>query len=304
MNFPGSTSSRRPSSHRMGRAMRGMLVTLLATLACAGPASAALFEDADARRAILDLRTRIQEMRSSIDLLRNSAGENQRELSNRLERIDRLEPALRERIESSTGNIGRTQLELGNQIEGLRQDLARLRGQIETLVNDMENSQKRQKDFYVDLDTRLRKIEQPPEKAAAPAPPPPIAVALPDENQRLMFEAAMTKFRNSEFRDAVTAFDAFLRQYPGSTLAPSAQYWMGTSLYAQRDYKLAIAAQQVLLKNWPDSPRAPEALFNIASSQIDLKDPSGARTTLEGIITRYPGTPAARMAADRLATLK
>jgi TolA-binding protein len=65
-------------------------------------------------------------------------------------------------------------LELQSQIEALRQELNRLQGQIEVLANENESSQKRQKDFYIDLDTRLRRIERPEESgtsgSAAPSP--------------------------------------------------------------------------------------------------------------------------------------
>ena len=44
-------------------------------------------------------------------------------------------------------------------METLKAEFARLRGQIELLQNEMENTQKRQRDLYVDLDGRLRKVE-------------------------------------------------------------------------------------------------------------------------------------------------
>ena len=50
---------------------------------------------------------------------------------------------------------------LHNQIEELRHELNKLNGQIEVLANEIELSQNRQKDFYIDLDSRLRRIEQP-----------------------------------------------------------------------------------------------------------------------------------------------
>ena len=50
---------------------------------------------------------------------------------------------------------------LHNQIEELRREFSKLNGQIEVLANDIQLSQNRQKDFYIDLDSRLRRIEQP-----------------------------------------------------------------------------------------------------------------------------------------------
>ncbi len=61
-----------------------------------------------------------------------------------------------------------------NQVEALQSEISRLRGQLEVLSNGLENAQKRQRDMYLDLDTRLRRIEQqggdaaPRRKAAPP----------------------------------------------------------------------------------------------------------------------------------------
>ena len=60
--------------------------------------------------------------------------------------------------ETAPANKGVVQLL--NQVDALNGELSRLRGQIEVLTNDISNAQKRQRDMYVDLDTRLRRIEQ------------------------------------------------------------------------------------------------------------------------------------------------
>ena len=51
-------------------------------------------------------------------------------------------------------------IQLMNQIEGLQAEIGKLRGQLEVLSNGLDNAQKRQRDMYLDLDTRLRRIEQ------------------------------------------------------------------------------------------------------------------------------------------------
>ena len=60
--------------------------------------------------------------------------------------------------EPSPNNRGVVQLL--NQVEALNGELNRMRGQKEVLSNDITNAQKRQRDMYVYLDTRLRRIEQ------------------------------------------------------------------------------------------------------------------------------------------------
>ncbi len=270
-----------PRYRRRGRLLHMVTAALLA--ATLGSAHAALFGDDEARRAILDLRGKVDA--------------NQRDLLRRLERIDQLEQSInasRDRFETSASTNTRAQVDLAGQIELLRQELAQLRGELETLVNEVANTQKRQRDFYVDLDARIRKLEPQQQTVDGKA-------ALIDQSESRSFEAALSAFRSSEFKDAVFAFNNFLRQYPKSPFAPAAQYWLGTSYYALRDYKAAIAAQQIVLRNWPESPRAPDAMLNIASSEMDMGDKPAARATLGRIIATYPNTPTATTARARLA---
>ena len=189
-------------------------------------------------------------------------------------------------------------LDLSGQLDQLRSDLARLRGQVEVLANQIDTAEKRQKDLYLDIDTRLRKLEQakeqPPAAGASGEP-----AASPAETKA--YEAALNQFKLGNYPLAISAFQGFLVTYPSSPLAPSAQYWIGNAHYARRDYKHAIEAQQKLLTAWPDSSKAPDAMFNMASSQEALGDRGAARKTLETLVQKYPASPAAANAKQRLA---
>ncbi|MFC3108236.1 tol-pal system protein YbgF [Undibacterium arcticum] len=230
-------------------------------------ASAALFDDNEARRAILDVRTRMDTL--------------QREVNTRLD---------------SKANASST-LELANQNEQLRQEVAKLRGQLEVLANELANEQRRQKDFYVDLDGRLRKLE--PQKMNVDG-----KEANIEPSEQKSYDTALATFKAGDYKGAGAAFYDFLRRYPQSGYAASAQYWLGNSYYAQRDYKNAINAQQAVVKNYPDSPKASDALLNIASSYTELKDKSAAKRTLESLVAKYPDTPAAQTAKERLSTAR
>ena len=94
-----------------------------------------MFDDEEARRQIAVQKASIGEVRSQGQALES--------------RVVKLEDLLN----------NQPLLELHSQIEALRLDLNKLQGQIEVLVNENESSQKRQRDFYIDLDSRLRRIE-------------------------------------------------------------------------------------------------------------------------------------------------
>jgi tol-pal system protein YbgF len=233
-----------------------------------GNSAAALFDDDVARQRIEDLRKRVEATAKLVD-----------------ERLARLE---------DRGSL----VELSSQIEALRADIARMRGLLELLQNQAESADKRSKDLYVDLDTRLRKLEQ-PQAAAATADKPAADAGVPQAETRA-YEAALNQFKLGNYPLAISAFQGFLVTYPSSRLAPSAQYWIGNAHFAQRDYKQAAAAQQRVLASWPDDPKAPDAMLNIASAQDAMGDRRAAQKTLEGLLARYPQSPAAASAKQRL----
>lgn len=224
---------------------------------------AALFDDTEARKAILDLRARVDS------------------LNNRLEgKADKS-----------------TNLDLAGQNEQLRLEVARLRGQIEVLANEVANMQRRQKDFYTDLDSRLRKVE--PQRATVDGKEVEIQVG-----EQKTYDAALAMFKAGDYKNAGATFSNFLRLYPQSGYAGAAHYWLGNTYYAQRDYRNAIAAHQTVINSFPDNPKAPEALLTIASSYVELKDRPSAKKTLEQVVARYPDSPAAQTAQERMAALR
>ena len=256
----------------------GASVVALAAFAAA-PAHAALFEDDEARKAILDLRQRVEAQRI--------ASERQAE---------RLADEQRRSIEESTSQLRRSLLDLQNQIEALRSDLARLRGQDEQMARQLAEAQRLQKDLAQAIEDRLRKFE--PAKVTVDG-----REFVADPAEQRDYDAALALFRKGEFSAALAAFAEFNRRFPGSGYRPSALFWQGNSQYANRDYRGAIVTFRSLVSQSPDHARAPEAVLSIASSQIDLKDNAGARKTLDDLMKAYPQSEAALAARDRLARL-
>ena len=270
----------------MTRAAYGAVaVAWLFALQLAGtPAHAALFDDNEARARIDALKLRVDQV--------------ERALSQRLEAIEAKNAAL---------------VDLFRDVEQIKADIAKLRGQYEVLTYELEQAQKRQRDLYLDLDSRLRKIETSPGAAAGgtqggdasvggagstiapPARPADIA------GEQRAYDAALEQFKGGNYPAATASFQAFVRAYPRSPLAPSALYWAGNAQYAQKDFRAAITTQRQLLATFPDSQKVPDALLNIASCQIELGDGAGARRTLEEIVAKYPTSEAAAKARQRLA---
>ena len=252
-------------------ALAGLLASVLAPQTALAQG---LFDDNEARRRIEVLRQQVESSQKALE-----------------ERLAKAETAAADRS---------ALLELSQQIAAMRDELARMRGQIEVIANQVEGADKRTKDLYLDIDTRLRKLEQVSEKAAEkPAASP--AEASAAENKA--YQAALDQFKLGNYALAVSAMQGFLVTYPSSPLASNAQYWVGMAYSGQRDYKNAIAAHRKLLASWPDSDKAPDALLSIASSQETMGDRKSAQNTLREVIAKYPASSSAAAAKQRLAVL-
>ena len=243
---------------------------LALTLSCAfvSTGHAALFEDDEARRAILELRQRV-------DVLQQ----------------------VNQRSGDDNSQVRRSLLDLQTQIETLRMEHAKLRGQNEQLLRDVADLQRRQKDIAQGVDERLRQFE--PVKVTVDG-----LEFQADADEKRDFEAALAVFRAGKFADAKTAFAGFVRQYPRSGYLPSARFWLGNAQYAAREYKEAIGNFKMLLSEAPGHARAPGAALSIANCQIELKETRTARKTLEDLLRDYPQSEAAVAAKERLSRLK
>ena len=231
------------------------------------------------------------------------------------QRIDQLQNDLEARLVVFEQQFKGQGLELLNQFEILRTDIAKIRGQIEVLTFELTEAQKRQRDLYVDLDTRLRKLETAPVAVvpavgdvSAPTADPSLAAASPSAGTSLTiagteqraYDGALDLFKRGDYPNAITGFGTFVKTYPRSPLAASAQYWVGNAQFARKDYRAAIAAQRQLILTYPDSTKVPDALLNIASAQSELGDNGTARRTLEELIGKYPQSESAVKAKQRL----
>lgn len=256
--------------------MRLSLLVLAVSAVFMQPARAGLFEDDEARKAIIELRAKVQ------------ANEDAAK-----QRAEQLNAVIQEQLQP----LRRSLLDLNGQIEALRAEVARLRGANEQLARDLSETQRKLADQSQAVEARLKPLE--PQKVNLDGRE---FQVTPDE--RNQYEAAIGLVRRGEFADAVGALNSFLKRYPASGYTDSVRFWLGNAQYGKRDYKDAIATFKAFVAGNADHPRAPEALLALANCQIELKDIKTARKSLGDLIKAYPGTEAAQAAKERLAALR
>jgi tol-pal system protein YbgF len=233
-----------------------------------GAAQAGLFDDDEARKAILDLRQRVEQSNTAIKGL---ADEN--------------------------AQLRRALLDFQGQIDGLKAEQSQIRGAQERLARDVSETQLSQKDMAHGVNERLRRFE--PVKVSVDG-----AEFMAEPAEKRDYEAAMDVFRKGDFAAAQVTLSQFVQRYRQSGYVSSALFWLGNAQYANKDYKDALSNFQQMLKVAPTHARAPEAMLAISNVQIELKDLKGARKTMDELVKAYPASEAATTARDRLARLR
>jgi tol-pal system protein YbgF len=206
------------------------------------------------------------------------------------------------RLERSLSN----QVQISQQLDEMQDTLRELRGRIEELEHSEETLAKQQRDLYGDLDKRLGGGSSAAGGATGAAAALGLSGALagaaagPSSTEQAVYSQAFDALKAGSYSIAITGFKDFLGNYPQSSLADSAQYWLGEAYYVNRDYDSAGGAFRALLKKWPDSRKAPDALLKLGYAQFAQKQYPAAKATLTEVTKKYPGTDSAKLAADRL----
>lgn len=234
------------------------------------------------------------------------------------DRVDRLE----QQAAQSQGGVG-----LVNQVQDLQSQVQQLQGQIEELQHQLQQMDESGKAQYVDVDSRLSRLEGRGPAAASTVssaegsttmqdvelgtPPaasaPQSAVEAPavagSGDPQTDYDRAFSALRNGDFASASRLFSGFIQTYPDTPLTPNAYYWLGESYYGTQNYAVALDTFQKLLQRFPGDAKAPGALLKVGYCQYELKDWDGARASLAEVTRKYPDSQEARLAEGRLRAL-
>lgn len=218
------------------------------------------------------------------------------EISNRLARVERL-----------LDNQGL--LNLQNDLVQARKDTETLRNEVETLRHDLDQATTRQRQQYLDLDKRL----QAGGPAALGSGTPAGETAEPGAGRpafqvnqgasgadRTAYQAAFDLLKQGNYEEAAAGFRQFLVDFPGSSLADNAQYWLGESYYVAQKFPQALPEFETLVKKYPESRKLPDAMLKVGYCNYELKRWDLARRTLTEVVQKFGDSAASRLASQRL----
>lgn len=261
---------------------------------------AALFDDKEARKKIIEIEATMNSQNQATQAELAGIKKSQQALDQRVQAIEAI---------TKGGGL----MEMQNQIESLKQEISRLKGELEVANHNVEATQQRQKDLYGDTDTRIRKLEGgiTPVATSGSTEAPAATLAIPvvtapakNTQEYQLLELANGLSKESKHKDAFNAYDKFLKDYPNSALAAEATYGLGYSQFALKNYKSAIATQQKVVDLHSESSKVPDAMLNMANSQIQLGLVPGAKKTLRDLITKFPNSEVTPTAQKRLKALE
>ena len=224
-------------------------------------------------------------------------------------------------------NNNQSNMDMLNQLNQLRTQLQALQSQVEQLQHDNEQLKQSAKDQYLDLDSRLNRLEggapvlpaAPAAAAPAPAASPKPATAASERppsvhgdagslaasgDERTAYNVAFDSLKAGKYDDSAQLFTSFLELYPNGVYTPNALYWLGESYYATRNFPLAEAQFRDLISRYPTHDKASGGLLKIGLSQYGEGKVDQAQATLEQVVSTYPGSDAARTAQDRLQSIR
>ena len=231
-------------------------------------------------------------------------------------------------------------IDLVNQINALQSQVQTLQGQVEELRHQLDEMKSRSKDQYIDLDSRIGRLEgrgtgapaaaappananngqlqdiplgapntasaqaAPPQDSNAPANdavPPPVTNPA---DEKSAYDQAFNALKDGRYAESARRFQAFIDQYPRSELTPNAYYWLGESYYVTQNYPISLNTFQKLLAQYPNSQKAADALLKVGYCQYEMKQWDQAEATLNQVLQKYPNTTVANLAQGRLRALK
>ncbi len=233
----------------------------------------------------------------------NEARAQIQQLEVRIAQLEKANSKLEEANKQQTGSM----LDLLAQIEMLNQELRKLRGQNEELVHNLQDAKNRQKDFYVDLDARMRHFEAAEASTQSASSQKAADKSVVDDSasvENSTYEVVYAYYKAANYQKVLAAAQEFLKKYPDSNRVPNVHYLMGDAYFSLDDFKKSIASYQVIVSKYETSSTVPDAWLNIAACQQQLKDKDSAKKTLKLLITKYPDSKAAKKAKQRLSSLK
>lgn len=224
------------------------------------------------------------------------------DLANRVATLERMSQARND-----------SRIELQQQVQSLTSDVATLRGQLEEQQHQLQQMVNRQRDLYQEIDQLQQQLQNGNNVAGTSAAnanagsddaatdTTDISSASPTEDEHDAYERAVNLvLKDRRYDQASKAFAEFIKQYPDSSYASNAHYWLAQLQYTQGQLDDAKSSFQTVVDKFPKSPKRAESIFKLGLIAQQQGDTDKATALFKRVLKEYPGTSSARLAQGQL----
>lgn len=209
--------------------------------------------------------------------------------------------AVLERMVDTRTNV---QHRIQEQLDVMQDEVSQLRGTLELHNHQLEQILQRQRELYLEIDKRIEAVMTQVPAAGVAETPVDVASASPVGDESQAYDRAVDLIlKEKRYDDAIPEFQSFLQNFPNSSYAPNAHYWLGQLLFNKQDWSGAGEQFQVLVSGYPDSTKRADALFKLGVVEEKRANLARAKQLFEQVISEYPDSSSKRLAETRLKSL-
>ncbi len=218
--------------------------------------------------------------------------------------------SLQQRVENLERQVearNRAQVKVQRQLDDLQNEVDELRGVTELHTHQLSQVLERQRELYQELDRRVS-------QALKPASNVPTSIEAPATAANNGYSSNLTEneaydravnlvLKEKRYDQAIPAFQTFNQNYPNSSYAANAHYWLGQLLFNKNALAKAKTEFEVVVSKYRDSTKRSDAMLKLAMVEQKQNNSAKARTLYQQLIKEYPNSSAAKLAEPRLASL-
>jgi tol-pal system protein YbgF len=241
------------------------------------------------------MRTDTNAMQSDLDSMRGTLADTRANV----QQMQRDVSALKERVDETRVQVGR---QIG---QTSREGYQRVKN-LETRLAKLEEDLKAQAEVLKAREEAIKHLGEAMEALQKTVPSYGLAEGAAAESDAIRrdYEAAWRTLDKKDYKGAIGRFKEFIKKYPKSALAGNAQYWIGESHYALKEFDQAIIEFDAVRRKYPQGEKVPAALLKQGFAFADLGEKVNARLILQEVVEKYPQSPEAVRAKQRLKSLE
>lgn len=204
----------------------------------------------------------------------------------------------------------RAQVKVQRQLDELQNEVNELRGVTELHTHQLSQVLNRQRELYQELDRRVTEALKPENNVPAAI----IAPAKTSSDASINYSTNLTEnqaydsavnlvLKDKQYDKAIPEFQAFNRNFPNSSYAPNAHYWLGQLLFNKTEYTKAKNEFNLVVEQYLDSNKRSDAMLKLAIVEQKLNNNAAAKIWYQKVLAQYPDSSVAQLAKPRLENL-